>query len=131
MEMEIPVSLWFRAISTRRSRRRFNNLPVAPDLLAHLEAVCTKFKPFTHAKAVLVTESHRRLFKCVVGPYGKIKGAPAFITFVGDMDSPHVPEKVGYTGEGIILEAESSGLATCWVGGFFRKEVAASLIEMN
>jgi nitroreductase len=29
---------------------------------------------------------------------------------------------VGYTGEGIILEATTLGLGTCWVGGYFRPE---------
>ena len=39
------------------------------------------------------------------------------------MDSSRVQEAVGYTGEGIILEATSVGLGTCWVGGFFRPDV--------
>jgi len=67
------------------------------------------------------------VFKGAIGPYGKIKGAPDFIAFIGDMDSPNVWEQVGYTGEGIILEAEALNLATCWVAGFFRPEVVAFL----
>jgi nitroreductase len=43
------------------------------------------------------------------------------------MEDPAVQEKVGYTGEGISLEAEALGLGTCWVGGFFRPTVAAQL----
>ncbi len=129
--MEIPASIWFQAIRTRRSRRRFNDIMVPPASLARLGKVCTEFRPFPHARAVLVTESPGRLFKGVIGPYGKIKGAPAFIAFVGNMDSPNVQEEVGYTGEGIILEAESLHLSTCWVGGFFRQEVASSFIEMS
>jgi hypothetical protein len=31
-------------------------------------------------------------------------------------------------GEGIILEATAKNLATCWVGGFFRPKVAASIV---
>jgi nitroreductase len=42
-----------------------------------------------------------------------------------------VQEQVGYTGEGIILEAESMKLNTCWVGGFFRKEVVESCVELR
>jgi nitroreductase len=129
--MEIPASRWYNAVSTRRSRRRFNKEPVTPDSMARLSTVCAEFKPFPHARAVLVTESPEPLYKGIVGPYGKIKGALAFIAFIGDMDGPNVQEQIGYTGEGIILEAEALHVATCWVGGFYRKEVVASLINMK
>ena len=129
--MEIPTLRWFAAISTRRSRRRLNNVPVESDNLVRLSKVCVEFRPFQHARAVLVNESPKRLFKGIVGPYGKIRGAPAFVAFLGDMNNPNVQEEVGYTGEGIILEAEALHLATCWVAGFFRQEVAASLIKMH
>jgi nitroreductase len=36
------------------------------------------------------------------------------------MRQPHVQEAVGYTGEGVVLEATALGLGTCWVAGFFR-----------
>ena len=68
------------------------------------------------------------VFKGIIGSYGKIKHANAFIAFIGSMDNPNVQEQVGYLGEGIILEATAMGLATCWVGGFFRPDVAASLV---
>ncbi len=129
--MEIPASRWFSAIRTRRSRRRFDQILVSPDLLAKLGKVCAELQPFPHARVVLVNESPKRLFKGIVGPYGKIKGAQAFIAFIGDMDSPNVQEEVGYTGEGIILEAEALSLATCWVAGFYRRDVASSLVEMS
>jgi hypothetical protein len=66
-----------------------------------------------------------------MGSFGKVKGAQAFIAFIGNMDDPLVHEEVGYTGEGIILEATALGLNTCWVGGFFRPEIVASLIEVS
>jgi nitroreductase len=79
----------------------------------------------------LVTESPEPLYKGIIGPYGKIKGAPSFIAFIGDMDGPNVQEQIGYTSEGIILEAEAMHVATCWVGGFYRKDIVASLINMK
>jgi nitroreductase len=42
------------------------------------------------------------------------------------MDNPNVQEQLGYTGEGVILEATALKLGTCWVGGFFRPGVAAN-----
>jgi nitroreductase len=130
--MDIPFSTWHPAIEKRRSRRRFNpNLPLAPETLAALEKVCDQFAPFPSARLRLVTESVERVFKGIIGSYGKVKGAPAFIAFIGNMDDPFVQEEVGYTGEGIILEATALGLNTCWVAGFFRPEIVASLIEVS
>jgi nitroreductase len=130
--MDIPFSRWHPAIGKRRSRRQFDpNLPLAPETLMALDKVCRQFAPFTHAHSRLVTESADSVFKGIIGSYGKVKDAPAFIAFIGDMDDPFVQEEVGYTGEGIILEATALGLNTCWVGGFFKREIVASLLEVS
>jgi hypothetical protein len=129
--MEIPFSRWYNAIFIRRSRRQFDQRPLESTLLVTLHTVCKEFRPFPQAPAVLVTQSVDDVFKGAIGHYGKIKGAPAFIAFIGDMDNPNIHEQVGYLGEGIILEATALKLGTCWVGGFFRPEVAASLTNIN
>ena len=130
--MDIPFSRWHSAIKKRRSRRHFElNRPIESDKLAALDAICEQFRPFPQARSCLVTEPVKDVFKGIVGSYGKIKGAPAFIAFIGDMDHPFVQEEVGYTGEGVILEATALGLNTCWVAGFFRPETVSSLIEVK
>jgi hypothetical protein len=95
--------------------------------------ICRDFRPFPQARAELINASPDEILRGAIGSYGKIKGAPTLIAFVGDMKDPYVQEKVGYTGEGIVLEATAMGLATCWVGGwmFFRREVAASLLGIG
>jgi nitroreductase len=120
--MELPVEAWHEAIFSRRSRRKFKNIMLEKDKLDHLSSVCQKFRPFPEARAVLVKEKSDQVYRGFIGSYGKIENAPAYIAFIGNMDSPHVQESVGYTGEGIILEATVLDLATCWVGGFFRPE---------
>ena len=130
--MDIPFSRWHPVIAKRRSRRHFDpNLPIAPETLAALDRVCNQFAPFPHARSRLVAESAETVFKGIIGSYGKIKDFPAFIAFIGDMGDPFVQEKVGYTGEGIILEATALGLNTCWVAGSFKPEMVASLIEVS
>jgi hypothetical protein len=130
--MDIPFPRWYSAVQRRRSRRHFNpNRSIEPDILAKLDTFCKQFRPFPHARSCLVTKSVDNVFKGVFGSYGKIKGVSAFIAFIGDMNSPFVQEEVGYTGEGIILEATALGLNTCWVGGFFRPESVASLVEIG
>ena len=130
--MDIPFSRWHLAIEKRRSRRHFDpNLPIAPEALAALDKVCNRFAPFPHARSRLVTESAKSVFKGIIGSFGRIKDAQAFIAFIGNMDDPFVQEEVGYTGEGIVLEATALGLHTCWVAGYFRPEIVASLIELS
>jgi len=129
--MNIPAVKWYKVIETRRSRRRFYQKPLESESLSQIAIVCEKFRPFPNARSVLITESPDSVFKGAIGPYGKIKGAPAFVAFIGNMDSPNVYEQVGYTGEGIILEAEALNLATCWVAGFFKRKVVASLANIG
>jgi hypothetical protein len=83
------------------------------------------------ARSCLVIASAKDIFRGILGGYGKIRGTTTFIAFVGNMDSPSVQEKVGYTGEGIILEATALGLNTCWVAGFFKPESVSSVIGIN
>lgn len=130
--MEIPPARWYEAIPPRRSRRQFDNaVPVSATVMDRLSSVCREFHPFPHARAVLVTESVGEIFRGIVGGYGKISGAAAFIAFIGNMKSNSVQEEVGYTGEGIILEASALGLGTCWVGGFFKPEVVNKLVTLQ
>lgn len=129
--MVIPFLRWYNAIFIRRSRRQFDQRPLESNLLVTLNEVCKEFRPFPQASAVLVTQSVDDVFKGVIGHHGKIKGAPALIAFIGNMDKLNIHEQIGYFGEGIILEATALNLGTCWVGGFFRPEVAASLTNIN
>jgi nitroreductase len=130
--MDIPFSRWYPAIEKRRSRRHFDeSRPIESDKLSALDTVCKRFMPFPSARSCLVSESVKGVFRGIVGSYGKIKGAPAFIAFIGNMDSASVQEEVGYTGEGVILEATALGLNTCWVAGFFKPENVASLVEIK
>lgn len=129
--MGIPASKWYRAIKQRRSRRQFGPRPLESKTLAQTNSICNDFQPFTGARAVFVTDKPETVFKGAIGPYGKIKNAPAFVAFIGNMENPNVQEHVGYTGEGIILEAETMNLATCWVAGFFRRKIVESLIRIG
>lgn len=123
----IPYQKWYDATFIRRSRRKFDSRPLPPESFSRLRQVCADFVPFAGARSVLVGGCPDNVFRGAVGSYGKIKGAPAFVAFIGSAADPFVNEKLGYTGEGVILEATALGLATCWVAGFFRAEEAASL----
>ena len=128
----MPFSKWYPIIEKRRSHRHFEkNRSIEADKLSLLDAVCREFMPFSGARACLVTDPVKDVFKGIIGSYGKIKDAPVFIAFVGNMDIPSVQEEVGYTGEGVILEATALGLNTCWVAGFFRPDSVTSLVKIK
>jgi len=128
--MEIPFSQWHAAIAVRRSRRRYTPVPLELTQLAQVRTVCQGFRPYVEARAELITESPDEVLRGVVASYGKIQGAQALVAFIGDTGDRYVNEKIGYTGEGIILEATAMGLGTCWVGGslFFRRGRAESIV---
>ncbi|OEF95801.1 nitroreductase [Desulfuribacillus alkaliarsenatis] len=129
--MENPQA-WYEAIQIRRSRRAFNGKPVEQAIIEELEDIYNNFnKQVTGARIVVVQENADEAFKGIIGSYGKIKGAPAYIAFVGDMDDTNVQEKVGYLGEAAILEATVKGLGTCWVAGFFRPTIVAKHTEIK
>ena len=127
--MEIPVSRWHSAIPQRRSIRRYASKPVGIADLEAMRRVCTEFRPFQSARAVLVAEATESVYWGIPGGYGKVKGTSSLVVFVGNAESPDVQEAVGYTGEGIILEATALGLATCWVGGLFWPKKAAAIAD--
>ena len=129
--MEVPVHRWYEAIWIRRSRRLFDSRAIDPGVLAKLQTVCNTFRPFTDVRAVLITHSADEVFKGIISHYGKIKGAPAYIAFIGNMKDPYVHEKLGFMGEGIVLEATTLNLGTCWVGVSFRPEIASYHVHIK
>jgi hypothetical protein len=92
-----------------------------------MQTVCHDFRPFPEVRIELITKSIDAVLAGITNSYGIIRGATACIVFIGDMNDPHVQEKVGYTGEGIILEATANGLNTCWISGSFDRKAASSL----
>lgn len=117
---------WHLAARARVSRRRFDPTPVLAAAQAALGEHCRVFRPLGPARAELVPEAPRDLFRGIVGAYGAVKGAPSCLVFVGPADAQ---AQVGYVGEAAVLEATALGLGTCWVAGLFRPKRAAELVD--
>jgi len=128
--MNVLVEAWYGAIFIRHSRRNYTGQFPEEEKMARIEKVCREFRPFAEARAELVRFRPDQTFKGLIGQYGRVNDAPCYAAFIGDMNSPHVQEAAGYTGEGIILEASALGLNTCWVGGFFRPEMVKHHIPL-
>ncbi len=130
--MTIPAERWYQAIFQRHSRRQFNNKPLPKGITNNLFKVQEELNVhLSGARIVFENQDPGAIFSGIIGSYGKIKNAPTYAVFIGDMRDPNIQEKVGYLGECFILEATALGLGTCWVGGFFRPEVVAQQVKIE
>ncbi|MHA2135525.1 MAG: nitroreductase family protein [Candidatus Thorarchaeota archaeon] len=130
--MDFPVDSWYEAIFLRHSQRKYSGEVPEDRVVEGLAKVCTTFRPFPGARAVLVREPANDVFKGAIGPYFyKVTEAPYYIAFIADMNAPNIQAITGYLGEGVILEATSLGLNTCWVGGFFHRDAVIKQIELQ
>ncbi len=124
--------VWYPAINVRHSRRSYDkSKPLETSVKEQLHAACVDFRPYQSARVAFVSEPPDDIFANAIGFYGNIKNAPAFLAFIGDMSDPNVQEKIGYTGEGIVLEATRLGLGTCWVALTYNAKSVSSMINIT
>ena len=121
---------WLAAVATRRSRRAFDGIAVRGEAFEAMRSACERFRPYPDARVALVRAPAVDIFRGVIGSYGKVKGAPHVLVFVGDERAHFVDQHLGYAGEGIVLEAAALGLDTCWVAGFFDPKAATELVKL-
>lgn len=130
--LELPVDSWYEAIFLRHSQRKYSPQVPSDEITARIEQVCNEFKPFPGTRAVLVREPANDIFKGAIGPYFyKVTEAPYYIAFIANVKVPNIQATTGYLGEGVILEATSLGLNSCWVGGFYRRELVLKQIALQ
>jgi hypothetical protein len=129
--MASSADSWYQSIFLRHSERLYSGEPVTEGELSKLEKTCREFRPFEGARAELVRSPPDDVFKGIVGSYGKVRNAPHYVAFVRNDRVPNADVALGYMGEGIILEATSLGLNTCWVAGFFRPDVVREHIGVS
>jgi len=123
---------WYPAINVRRSRRSYDRKRAIDAEARHrLQDVCNGFKPFGGVRVEFIDEPPDDIFANALGFYGNIKGAPAFLAFLGDTSDPNMYEKMGYTGEAAVLEATSLGLGTCWVALTYNARAVKSIIKLD
>jgi hypothetical protein len=123
---------WHPAINARCSRRNYvKSKPIGAEARKRLHDVCSGFRPYSGVRVEFIAEPPDDIFANAVGFYGNIKGAQAFMAFIGDSSDPNVQDKMGYTGEAAILEATSLGLGTCWVALTYNAKAVKSLVRLE
>jgi hypothetical protein len=129
--MQIPAN-WYPAINARRSRRNYDkSRSIGSEARKRLHDICSGFRPFSGVRVEFIDESPYDIFANALGFYGNIKGAPAFLAFIGDTSDPNVQEKMGYTGEAAVLEATSLGLGSCWAALTYNARAVKSLVRLE
>jgi nitroreductase len=122
----------YQAIKNRHSRRKYTGDRLAQEVVASLSSLASELnQSLNGARVVFVNENPDHVLKGIVGSYGKITGAPAYVAFIANTEDVFHQEKTGYLGEKFILEATVLELGTCWVGGFFNPEAVAKDISIN
>ncbi len=130
--MNIPAEKWFSAVKKRSSRRQYHKKIIEKRKLKHFEEFIADLnEEFSDVNIRLIRKAVDDVFTGIVGNYGKISGAPTYLAFIGQKDGKHVEEKIGYTGEAVILEATSMGLGTCWISGSFDSKEVNEDIELK
>jgi nitroreductase len=123
---------WYPAINARRSRRAYDkSKTIGAEVKNRLQEVCSGFRPYSAVRVEFICEPPDDVFANALGFYSNIKGAPAFLAFIGDMSDPNVQEKMGYAGEAAVLEATSLGLGTCWVALTYNAKAVKSLVKLG
>lgn len=122
-----PDPGWYDAIAARLSRRTYTGEPVPEAAERALGALCERVRPFPEVRIDIVPNTSPNVFVGWVGSYGRIEGAPLAALLIGPRGSG---EAIGYTGQGLVLEATRQGVGTCWVAGNFSRRRAAALTHL-
>ena len=121
--MKLIKEEWYRAIKVRNSRRTFQERKIKDITFDKLEKFISELnQSLTASRAVLFRSGCNEILKGVVGSYGIISGANAYLAFIGNKNESNFQAQTGYLGEAVILEATHLELDSCWIGGFFKKE---------
>lgn len=129
--MDLPAHRWFAAAKVRRSRRTFDPSPASTELLDSLEEVCRGFRPHPSTRVELVRAPEIDVFRGIVASYGRLVGSTSVLVIVTSDETHAGHRRMGYSAEGVILEATALGLDTCWVGGFFDPGKAKRILSLE
>lgn len=121
------------SISARHSVRKYSKESVNEDIFKKINEWIIN-APRLHEnidiKIHVVKDGERihKISKGIIGSYGKIE-APHYLVITSEEKEGYL-ENIGFTLERIVLELTTLGVGTCWIGGFIKKELLDSIIEI-
>jgi len=108
------------AANIRRSRRKYDESSIAPELAQTLQAYAKQYSEQASARIELVFDNGRA-FDGLTKSYGLLAGVRHYAGLICKKDDVLAIERLGYYGELFMLQAVALGLGTCWVGGSFSR----------
>jgi len=109
------------AIEIRRSRRKYLEQSIRPELAKKLQAFAKEYSEVANARIELVFDNGKA-FDGLRKTYGLLAGVTHYAGLIAKKGDAIAEEKLGYYGELFMLQAVALGLGTCWVGGSFARE---------
>ena len=128
---DLPAAEWAAAVVVRHSTRTFDGRAIDPALLEQMERFAADLPGPETARMMVVRDVPSGVFTGFMGGYGRVIGAPSALVMIGAETDPTVQESLGYLGEAVILQATSLGLDTCWIAGFFDRDLAETIVELS
>lgn len=120
-------------IRTRTSWRSYSSKDLEPDVKQKLERLLNKniIGPFGNKVIIkLVSKDLPENKALKLGTFGFIKNAKLFLVGIIASGKLNMLD-FGYVFEKIILEATALNLATCWLGGTFKRGEFARSVNLN
>lgn len=109
-----------QAIEQRHSVRAYTGKAIEPHIIEQLEQLISKCNGEGGLRIVLV-QNEPHAFSCRMARYGRFSGIDTYIAMIGT-EGDNFDERIGFYGERIVLEAQTLGLNTCWVGLTYSKK---------
>ena len=134
LKFDLPYQRWNSAVKERVSRRKYHPKAIGDEDLKSLEELEKDLeKEFPLARVLMIKSSFDEVSKKIIGSYGLITGASSYAIIIGKTSKDEYKGNIqaGIVGEGLVLEATSLGLNTCWMGGFFDRKEVSSEVEIE
>lgn len=104
------------AIEKRTSKRSFTTQKLTADQISKIENMVTQINEKSGLTFEFIEDGSAG-FTNFKKSYGFFKNVRSMILTKGNINLPHLKEKIGYYGEEIMLDLVDMGYGTCWVGG--------------
>ena len=115
------------AIKARHSVRAYKAQPLAEDIVKVLEKEIEAQNRQGHLHIQLI-KNEPKAFQGKLAKYGKFSNVTNYLVMAGQK-ADDLDERIGYYGEHLVLQAQTLGLNTCWVGLSYSKIPGTYVLE--
>ena len=115
------------AIEARHSVRAYKEQPLTAEVVKALEEKIAALNREGHLHMQLI-QNEPKAFQGTLAKYGKFHGVSNYIVMAGQK-ADDLDERIGYYGVQLVLQAQTLGLNTCWVGLSYSKVPGTYVLE--